>query len=357
MRIALLGDIALIESFDLKSHPQLKNDLTNVADYLNQFDAVVANLEAPFSIKKKRGGPKSAYLYSNPENIELLKYLNINYVSLANNHMFDYGKEVYELTKRMLNEAGIKWFGAEGRNVDIKNGTNTVMLEGFCCYSTNPIDLAQYDSYGINELSVSATEKILRTNKAAGYLTIAAIHNGIEHVNYPSVESIKMSRRFADVGSMVFYGHHPHVLQGYEIYNDCLISHSLGNFIFDDNGDKNIQVTLSENNRTSAILELEIENNKVTFFQYVPIYIGKGTIEIKTADNTSVSQYNFSSAFTKTQDYIDSRKATINERIAKLKSGRNLKWYIRRLNYRYYKLFMSNRYNAKLYKACIVDQL
>ncbi len=357
MKIALLGDIALIESFDIENNPKLESSLERMSTYLSQFDAVIANLEAPFSIEKKRGGPKSAYLYSNPKNIKLLKYLHVGYVSLANNHMFDYGEEGYELTKSLLDKEGIKWFGCEGKNVQITDDSNKLMLEGFCCYSTNPINSTKYGGYGINELSVNGTVDILNRNKELGFFTIAAIHTGIEHVNYPSIEGINMARKFADVGSMLYYGHHPHVLQGYEMYNDCLISHSLGNFIFDDNGDKNIQVILSENNRTSAILELEVENNRVIHFQYVPIYIGKGVINIKEPDNHIVDQYNFSSAFTQTHKYIKDRNDSINSRISKMKAKRDIKWYLRRLNYRYVKLFLSNRYNSKAYRENILEQL
>lgn len=54
MKIALLGDIALIGSFDLVNNPNAIKKLSPVSDYLKGFDHVVANLEAPFSIKKNK---------------------------------------------------------------------------------------------------------------------------------------------------------------------------------------------------------------------------------------------------------------------------------------------------------------
>ena len=102
MKLALLGDVAL---FGCCTTPEYFKE---ISDYLSGFDYVVGNLETPFSKKKKTNGAKSAYICAEPSTVSILKQLHINAVTLANNHMFDYGEEGYELTKKLLEEAGIK---------------------------------------------------------------------------------------------------------------------------------------------------------------------------------------------------------------------------------------------------------
>ena len=95
MRIALLGDIALFGRLSYKNSKDLNYYFEDVASFLGTMDYVVGNLETPFSVKKKTSGAKSAYICSDIENIKILKSLHIKAVSLANNHMFDFGKEGY----------------------------------------------------------------------------------------------------------------------------------------------------------------------------------------------------------------------------------------------------------------------
>ena len=93
MKIALLGDIALFGCFSVNENKNLKQHLKEISDYLAGFDLVIGNYETPFSVKQKKSGAKSAYICSDVENVEVLKWLHINAVNLANNHVFDCGDE------------------------------------------------------------------------------------------------------------------------------------------------------------------------------------------------------------------------------------------------------------------------
>ena len=128
MKLALLGDIALMGAYSSCSKEKLKV----IENYLSQFDYVVGNLETPFSCKGKRYGVKSAYIYANPDSLDILKLLHVNALNLANNHIFDYGKEGYELTKQLLKENDIRYFGAEGKHLIIECGDNKLAFSGFC---------------------------------------------------------------------------------------------------------------------------------------------------------------------------------------------------------------------------------
>src|SRR5690606_1761182 len=102
MRIALLGDIAFYGKYSINGNPSARDYFSEAAEYLEGFDYVVGNLEAPFIAEGKTMGAKSAHIKSDPVNVELLKLLSINVVNLANNHLFDYGREGYRTTTQLL---------------------------------------------------------------------------------------------------------------------------------------------------------------------------------------------------------------------------------------------------------------
>lgn len=279
MKLALLGDIALIGELSYENNAKVEDRFKQLADYLSSFDYVVANLESPFSIRRKRYGAKSAYLYSDVRNIEILKQLHIKAVTLSNNHIFDYGNEGFDLTKKLLQEHEIAYFGVDGKNYLVEVAGNKLAFSGYCCFSTNPLNNVREGCDGVNAYNVEDVRNALKRYSQYGYLNILAVHAGLEHVNYPSLDHIRLARSYSDICPYVYYGHHPHVIQGVEEYNGSLIAHSLGNFCFDDiyenNNSKAPFVELTEQNRTGAILELEIDNSKVVSWEERIVYNDK----------------------------------------------------------------------------------
>lgn len=361
MKIALLGDIALFGNMSISKNKEWKAYFSKVKEVLDGMDYVVGNLETPFSIKKKINGAKSAYICSDVENVEVLKYLHINAVTLANNHIFDYGKEGYETTKRLLKKNQIEWFGAEGKEVLIEKDDNLIAFLGFCCYSSNPLQCVSYCHYGVNEFDLmKAKERIWETSNK-GYFPIVAVHAGVEHVNYPSIDTVKAARMLSEICPMVYYGHHPHVVQGIEEKEQSLIAYSLGNFCFDDvytSASKEPLITLSDNNRSSCILVIELESNRIVSWNTIPVFIGKEFVEIgRGATIEKIKEYSQAiSQMTKTE-YETMRNGLISDYISKRKQNRNLMWYLKRLKPRYYFILKNAKYNSKNYNRCVSQYL
>lgn len=353
MKVALLGDIAL---FGRCTKPEY---FETISQYLSRFDYVVGNLETPFSAKKRTHGAKSAYICADPTSISILKHLNLNAVTLANNHMFDFGNEGYELTKQLLNNAGIAWFGSEGKEHMICFEGNKIAFSGFCCYTTNPLQCVKYGQYGVNAFNLNVACDVLRRNSREGYLNIIAVHAGLEHVNYPSIEHVRAARKIANTGPYVYYGHHPHVAQGVEEYNGSLIAHSLGNFCFDDvfteNSDKPL-VTLTDNNRRGLVLELIVEESKVKSWREQVVVIDKeGRIRLGSGSE-ELSEYNSSLVHSEDNevDYCQRREQIINSRLSERKSMRDVTWYLKRLKLRYVKILINAKRNEQLFKKNVL---
>lgn len=90
MKIAFLGDIAIFKNGMLKDE-KWNIRLAKVREKLSQFDMVIANLEVPLTDCSKTRVCKGIHLKSDKEIIDILKYLNITGVCLANNHICDFG--------------------------------------------------------------------------------------------------------------------------------------------------------------------------------------------------------------------------------------------------------------------------
>ena len=276
MRIALLGDVALFGKYSIPGNPKIKYYLSATKEFLGDFDYVVANLETPIIKNGKPYGAKSAYIASDPININILKYLNINVVNLANNHIFDYGRTGYSSTVSALSEVGIQYFGIEGKALEIRSGDDGICLHGYCSYNTNPLGIYKGRGIGVNPLNIEKIALQMELANKKGLLNIISIHSGFEHINYPSLDDIDMARKLSKIANYIYYGHHPHVIQGVEEYNKSLIAYSLGNFLFDDvytkKSDKPlIQQTIE--NKTGLILALDIKGKEIKKYELVPCFM------------------------------------------------------------------------------------
>ena len=358
MKLILLGDMAFFGKCSLTTNLRAREYFDDVANFLSNADYVVGNLETPFSVKKKTHGAKSAYICSDVANVDLLKYLHVNAVTLANNHMFDYGKEGYETTKKVLTENGIDYFGTEGKRLDVELEDNKLSFEGFCCYTTNPLQTVPYGDYGVNAYNYEVVDRLLTAHDNENRLTILSVHAGLEHVNYPSLDHVKVARNLSIKHDFIYYGHHPHVSQGIEKINRSLLAYSLGNFCFDDiwspKDKMKPQVSLTDNNRSTFMLVLVIEHNTVVSYDVVPVYIGKEKMEIgKGTTNEMLKHYTDFINATSEEDYNKERENVLNKRIKERKEQRTFQWYLKRLRPRYFRLLLDGKNNKKKYNKNI----
>lgn len=281
---------------------------------------------------------------------------NVKAVSLANNHIFDYGKEGYETTLKVLDESGISHFGDRGATFEYDYDNNKLLFSGYCCYSSNPLCVSKVaGGYGINRYNVEEVGASIKSTANLGYLNIVAVHAGKEHVNYPSIDHIRAARKLSAAGNFVYYGCHTHTIQGVEEYNGSLISHSCGNFCFDDIYTKTSGleplVKLTENNRTGMVLELTIENSRVVGWKEQAISIGEvGVLELVDRGK-AMKEYNsiLATAEEFSGEYMIQRQKLLDARIKERKSKRDIQWVLKRLRPQYVRLMLDMRRNQLYY--------
>ena len=203
-------------------------------------DVTVVNLESPVTVRgRKISKPYNFRMH--PRFLSALTGGGIDIVSIANNHIFDYGPEGLFDTISYLDSVGVRHVGA-GRNsleahravIDTVRGREAAFL---AYYGGGESPGAGRTSPGVarrDPAQVRADIMHLRNEHSACYI-IVLLHWGTENATTPDRAQVSFAHALIDAGADAVVGHHPHVLQGIERYGRGVIAYSLGNFVFGGN--------------------------------------------------------------------------------------------------------------------------
>lgn len=336
MRVALLGDLALVGRYDLWNSPAAAGRLKELGSHLSEFDLVIGNLESPLTTRRNTFIPKSMHLYSHPESARLLSILNVGAVNLANNHIHDFGRAGIDQTITALSEVGVDWFGIDGRSLQVALGGERLALSGFACLSTNGTGYGCHGGRGVNLLTREALERQLNEDRAAGAFSVLSLHWGQEHTHLPNPEHLRLARSLARSERFLVHGHHPHVLQGVEAVGESLISYSLGNCLFDDcdslDGRKHLRQL--PHNRRSIVIEVELVGGRIQNHHYTGFEDTDHGIILSEAPVQEVMEYSESlSLIDDPVAYRRIRQDEISATRAEKFGARDMAWLQSRLNY------------------------
>ncbi len=232
-------------------------------------DIAIANLEAPFSDSGKRFVDKTFTFKVPPDFAAGIKNAGFDVVTCANNHIVDYGCEGLENTLATLDSAGIKYCGA-GNNVFQACAETVIDHFGvrvaFLGYSlTYPQAFwATASRCGTCYPTEQRLIDGIKTAQKNADLVVVSFHWGGEKRIYPKTYQTHFARLAVDQGADLVLGHHPHVLQGIEIYKGRLIAYSLGNYAFG---------SYSHNSRDSVCLKVFISPTGLIYARLLPISV------------------------------------------------------------------------------------
>lgn len=208
-------------------------------------DLSMVNLEGPISETEIPADNTANNMIFNfpPKSIDVLKWLNINAVSLANNHTNNNGGKGLLYTKKVLKENNIVPIGQknifnENSISHFKSGTKNITVMTINVLETN-IDL---------------TEKI-KAEKLSNSFVIIFPHWGTEYDQIHSESQEILAHIWIDAGADLVIGSHPHVIQDAEEYKGKPIFYSLGNLLFDQ--------FFSKETQRGLIVAGEIKNDKL----------------------------------------------------------------------------------------------
>lgn len=236
--ITAVGDIMLAGSGD-KTYRRHGYDYPFDAtrEILRQSDVVTGNLEAPVASKGVEFTGKRFRFKAAPLAAKALKNAGFTHLSLANNHILDFGEEGLQQTLAALDANTIVYSGA-GLSLSSARKASIIGVKGvriaLLSYSlTYPDEFyAGVDRPGTAPGYASIYTADIRKAKESADCIIVSFHWGGEGLDRPKPYQVAAAHRAVDAGADIVLGHHPHVLQGVEYYGKGVIFYSLGNFAF-----------------------------------------------------------------------------------------------------------------------------
>ncbi len=221
--------------------------LRPLAERLASADVTVGNLESTLS---DNGSPTQADSFAaDPAVRRGLRLAGFDALTLANNHLGDFGPVALGETLDLLRGGGFEWFGG-GRNLDRARRPLVIEVDGVSTgfYGTESIGetpAATATTGGTNRLNMpprtgDLDRETLRRiagdlRRLAGQVDTVVVvpHWGTQYTHVPEPIQRRVARVFARAGADLVLGGHPHWVQGWEQVDDTTVVHSLGNFVFD----------------------------------------------------------------------------------------------------------------------------
>lgn len=270
--LLFVGDIML--SRTIGQIMQERNDYTypfeRSAAVLRNADITFANLESV--IASSTTGVDQHHLYSfraDPKVVQGLKDAGIDVVSVANNHVYDYGAAAYAQSMRLLKKAGIAYVGggqdfteAHTPVIFTTNGQRVAYL-GYSQFVPGP-HLIETDSHpALANIDLVQMKSDIEAARKEADIVVVSFHWGTEYQETHNAFQEQVAHAAIDDGANLVIGHHPHVIEETEQYNGGYIAYSLGNFIFDQDFDS--QTAKSEGVLATA------QGGKIINVQLLPI--------------------------------------------------------------------------------------
>jgi len=249
-----------------------KSLLAEMKPYLELADYASINLETPiFEAPPSAAAPKSVTFYSAPETLEALEWAGVDYVALGNNHVYDFLEPGLDVTMAYLKDSQLDYSGAGNTEAEaleafrLQRGAHHFDFLSYVGWPAGPpTQSAEHNKGGA---ALGTTENLIASTEASRQvdgIPVLQFHGGLEYVEEPTLAIETRLKQAVDTGAALVIGHHPHVVQGLELYKDKLIAWSLGNFLFD-------QYFYSA--QSAALLYVWMDGDEFYHAEAVPVYI------------------------------------------------------------------------------------
>lgn|GEM_PF-653289 len=209
----------------------------HVSEFINDFDLAFCNLECPVSAVGQSTG-KIYCFRADTSYFSGVQDAGFNLFSLANNHIIDWGEKACLDTKQLIEKNNLYVVGA-GKDQAEAQAPLSIKMNGlkFAFLASVGIPLKDMiwpiSKSGPAQANLEQlVELILKIRQTVDYIVVS-LHWGTEYEHLPRSHQVIWAHTLINAGADLIIGHHPHVLQSIEYYNNRVILYSLGNFIFD----------------------------------------------------------------------------------------------------------------------------
>jgi len=264
MSIVFTGDIGFDKHMDRKwEDPALLSP--EVLRFLHSADHVCANVEGALYDASK-DGPKSTFFHAmNPNATTALQRMKADIWSIGNNHIMDARRDGMVSTLNIARELGVRTVGA---GLDIDEASRPLYLPEAggigmigVTYMNDCIPATETEPgiFRWDDMALIA-DRIAEIKAKCRWCVVIA-HGGEEFAAMPIPYTRERYIKYLEMGADVVVGHHPHVPENYELFEDGkMIFYSLGNFIFDTNYQRVHRFT-----ETGVLLKLIFTEERLSF--------------------------------------------------------------------------------------------
>lgn len=271
---------------------------SELKDILHNADYRIFNLEVPLvndSNPIKKCGPN---LIAPTKCVSAYKAMEIDLLTLANNHILDQGEKGLESSISTLKEAGISYVGV-GDSINEASRPRIISCDGkkigiYAC-AEHEFTIATSTSAGANPVDFLETPDDIADLKTQCDFVIVLYHGGKEHYRYPSPNLQKACRKLVEKGADLVICQHSHCIGCEEEFENGTIIYGQGNFLFDDDN--------SEFWQTSLLISID-NNFKVN---YIPLVKNDNTVRTADEENAKkiMEEYQFRSEKIKDQAFVE----------------------------------------------------
>ena len=274
VNLSFVGDVSLADNFEIIPKYDERGEgiygilSEEVVNIMNDADIMVANNEFTIS---DRGEPMPNKYYTfraNTNRVGIYDEMGVDLVTLANNHVYDFGEDAFLDTLDTLTNNDIPYVGA-GRNIEEASRPYYFIANG---YKIAFVNATRAEKFILTPEATNTTGGVLRaydptrfketikTAKENSDFVIALIHWGKEDSHELEQVQIDTGKEYIDAGADILIGTHAHTLQGIEFYNNKPIIYNIGDFIF------------NRESKDTGILNVKIDNQGNFTYSFTPCY-------------------------------------------------------------------------------------
>ena len=219
------------------TEPEGVDPFTKVEPSLSSADVAIVNLEMAIT---ERGEPyDKEFVFRAPGSAALtLAGAGVDVVSLANNHILDFGSVGLEDTISVLDEVGILRPGAGANNAEayaprvlvLDNEIRVAFVSASAIIPGGFSAGAERPGIADAKWAIPRVLAAVRAAASGNDVVVVSIHWGVERATCPSQDQRGLAQQLIEAGANLILGHHPHVLQPIETFDRTVIAYSLGNF-------------------------------------------------------------------------------------------------------------------------------
>lgn len=305
--LTLAAQMATTDYMESKPHGLIDCFSTELLAEMRGADLFVVNNEFVYS-KRGEPTPRKTYTFrADPSYVKYLDAIGADLVTLANNHVFDYGSVGLLDTLDTVDSAGIFRIGA-GRNLQeamlpiyfVANGRKIAIVNATQIERSFPFtqEATPTEPGVFKTLDSSLFCSVIKRAKRNADYCIVCVHWGTEYMSHYGSDQYELATDFVKSGADVIVGGHTHCLQGIEYVENVPVYYSLGNYFFSLDG------KMPEMYST-GLARIRIRSDGAVNFEFVPCRFTDGNVKLLSAQNQARALFDYIESISETTAISD----------------------------------------------------